>query len=40
MPSRMAAVGDLWADMQQRGQSLTSPIARLRRLKGARRDPV
>lgn len=32
MPSRVAKVGDLWADMRRRGRSLKRPIEKLRRL--------
>jgi hypothetical protein len=32
MPDRIAKVGDLWADMRQRGRSLKQPTERLRRL--------
>jgi bifunctional non-homologous end joining protein LigD len=35
MPDRIAAVGDLWADMKRRGRSLKRPIEKLRRLRGA-----
>lgn len=36
MPARIAAVGDLWADMRRRGRSLKRPIERLGRLRAAR----
>lgn len=32
MAARVAAVGDLWADMRKRGRSLKRPIAQLRRI--------
>jgi bifunctional non-homologous end joining protein LigD len=32
MPDRMAAVGDLWADLRRQGRSLKGPIEKLRRL--------
>jgi bifunctional non-homologous end joining protein LigD len=32
VPARVAAVGDLWADMRRRGRSLKRPIEKLRRL--------
>jgi bifunctional non-homologous end joining protein LigD len=32
MPDRLAAAGDLWADMHRRGRSLKRPLARLRQL--------
>jgi bifunctional non-homologous end joining protein LigD len=32
MPSRVAAVGDLWSDMRRQGRSLRRPMERLRRL--------
>jgi bifunctional non-homologous end joining protein LigD len=34
MADRVAAVGDVWADMRRRGRSLKGPIDRLRRLEG------
>jgi len=34
MAGRVAEVGDLWADMQRRGRSLTQPLARLKRMAG------
>jgi bifunctional non-homologous end joining protein LigD len=33
MPERVAAVGDLWADLRRRGRSLKRPTERLRRLR-------
>jgi bifunctional non-homologous end joining protein LigD len=36
MPDRVAATGDLWADMGRRGRSLTKPLAKLQALLGAR----
>jgi bifunctional non-homologous end joining protein LigD len=35
MADRLAAVGDLWGDMQKRGPSLRQPIEKLRRMRGA-----
>ena len=35
MPERIAAVGDVWADMRRRGRSLKGPMEKLRRM-GAR----
>jgi bifunctional non-homologous end joining protein LigD len=35
MPERIAAAGDIWADMRRRGRSLTRPIAAVRRLLDA-----
>ena len=32
MADRVAKVGDLWADMRQRGRSLRRPIERLKKL--------
>jgi bifunctional non-homologous end joining protein LigD len=32
MPARVAAVGDIWADMRRRGRSLRRPMEKLRRL--------
>jgi bifunctional non-homologous end joining protein LigD len=34
MPERIAAVGDLWADVKRRGRSLKGPIERLRLIRG------
>ena len=34
MPKRIAAVGDLWADMRRRSRSLKGPMDKLRRMKG------
>ncbi|NOT28004.1 MAG: ATP-dependent DNA ligase [Acidobacteria bacterium] len=35
MRERVAAIGDLWADMSRKGRSLTRPMAKLRRMKEA-----
>jgi bifunctional non-homologous end joining protein LigD len=35
MRERVAAMGDLWADMPRKGRSLTRPMAKLRRMKEA-----
>jgi bifunctional non-homologous end joining protein LigD len=37
MPDRVAKVGDLWADMRRRGQSLKRPMEKLRRLMDKQR---
>jgi bifunctional non-homologous end joining protein LigD len=37
MPERIAATGDLWADMRRRGRSLTRSTEKLARLAGKRR---
>ena len=34
LPGRVAAVGDIWADMRRRGRSLARPMEQLRRLAG------
>ena len=38
MPARISEVGDLWADLLHRGQSLTRPMAKLRALGGEAHD--
>ena len=35
MPERVAAVGDLWADLRRRGRSLRGPSEKLRKLSGS-----
>jgi bifunctional non-homologous end joining protein LigD len=35
MPERIAAVGDLWADLRRRGRSLRGPAEKLRELSGS-----
>ena len=34
MPTRIAAVGDLWGEMRRRGRSLTRPMDKLRKISG------
>jgi bifunctional non-homologous end joining protein LigD len=36
MPERIAAVGDVWAELRRRGRSLKAPLAKLRRLTAIR----
>jgi hypothetical protein len=38
MADRIAAVGDLWDEMQKRKRSLRRPIAQLQRMRGAEGD--
>lgn len=40
MPGRVATIGDVWADLQSRGYSLTRPIERLRRMTGSLAVPL
>ena len=40
MPERLAAVGDLWADMGSAGSSLAGPIREIQRLGGKLEAPV
>jgi bifunctional non-homologous end joining protein LigD len=37
MPERVAAIGDVWADIRRRGRSLKRPLEKLRRLTNERR---